>query len=160
MRPATDGELVAVVNGEGSHFEDFEGDERLPPPTGLERLCVVDGRDEVVGVVQWHPVPYGPTRRSVGFNIGISLRPQHRGKGHGGRAQRLLAQHLFSVSDVQRVEAGTDVENVAEQRALERAGFQREGTLRAAQWRGGRWHDLVVYAVLRGELQAGDIPGG
>jgi RimJ/RimL family protein N-acetyltransferase len=53
---------------------------------------------------------------------------------------------------VQRVEASTDVENVAEQRSLEKAGYQREGVLRRAQYRAGDWHDLVVYSVLRGEL--------
>ena len=37
------------------------------------------------------------------------------------------------------------------QRALEKAGFTREGVLRKAQWRNGDWHDLVVYSKLRGE---------
>ncbi|MCW2707301.1 MAG: hypothetical protein JWM22_1143, partial [Frankiales bacterium] len=32
---------------------------------------------------------------------------------------------------------------------LERAGFQREGVLRGAQWRQGGWHDLVSFARLR-----------
>jgi aminoglycoside 6'-N-acetyltransferase len=50
-----------------------------------------------------------------------------------------------------RVEAQTDVTNLAEQRALEKAGFTREGVLRKAQWRGGAYHDLVVYSKLRGE---------
>ena len=53
-----------------------------------------------------------------------------------------------------RVEASTDITNLAEQRALEKAGFTREGVLRKAQWRAGDWHDLVVYSLLRGEEQA------
>ena len=52
---------------------------------------------------------------------------------------------------IERVEASTDVENVPEQRALERAGFTREGVLRRAQWRAGDWHDVVLYSKLRGE---------
>lgn len=155
LRPAREGE-AALVADEDSALEDFSGDETLPRPPGLEQLCVVDDRDAVIGLVQWHPVRYGRTRRSVAYNVGISLLPRVRGGGHGARAQRLLAQHLFSISDVQRVEAGTDVENIAEQRALERAGFQREGTLRDAQWRGGRWHDLIMYAMLREEAKTGD----
>jgi aminoglycoside 6'-N-acetyltransferase len=31
------------------------------------------------------------------------------------------------------------------------AGFTREGVLRSAQWRGGAWHDLVIFSKLRGE---------
>lgn len=50
------------------------------------------------------------------------------------------------------MQALTDVDNITEQRALERAGFTREGVLRQAQWRRGEHHDLAVYAVLREEL--------
>jgi RimJ/RimL family protein N-acetyltransferase len=61
----------------------------------------------------------------------------------------MLAERLFASSGVNRVEAMTDVENVPEQRALEKAGFTREGVVRGAQYRHGAWHDLVVYSLLR-----------
>ena len=48
-----------------------------------------------------------------------------------------------------RVEASTDVENIAEQRALERAGFTYEGTLRLAQGRVDGLHDLQVWSHVR-----------
>ncbi|HEX2140962.1 MAG TPA: GNAT family protein, partial [Candidatus Limnocylindria bacterium] len=67
-------------------------------------------------------------------------------------AQRLLARWLFDNSDLNRVEASTDVENVAEQRSLEKAGFVREGIQRGAQFRAGAYHDLVTYAVIRSDL--------
>lgn len=51
-----------------------------------------------------------------------------------------------------RIEAGTDVGNLAEQRALEKAGFTREGVLRGHSFRSGRWHDTVMYSVLRHEV--------
>ena len=44
----------------------------------------------------------------------------------------------------------TDIENEAEQRSLEKAGFAREGVLRGSQYRAGGWHDLVVFARIRG----------
>ena len=43
----------------------------------------------------------------------------------------------------------TDVENLAEQRALEKAGYHRDGVLLGAQFRAGAYHDLVVYSVVR-----------
>ncbi|MFD9092636.1 GNAT family N-acetyltransferase [Streptomyces collinus] len=55
-----------------------------------------------------------------------------RGKGYGKHAQRRLVEYLFAHTKVNRVEAGTEVTNIAEQRALERAGFTREGVLRGA----------------------------
>jgi RimJ/RimL family protein N-acetyltransferase len=83
--------------------------------------------------------------------VGISLFPEHRGRGHGSRAQRLLGDYLFATRLIERVEAATDVENVAEQRALEKAGFSREGVLRHAQYRYGQWRDIVLFSRLRAD---------
>jgi len=104
-----------------------------------------------IGDVSWHAVDYGPPPASRCWNIGITLTPEWRGRGHGARAQRLLADHLFETTLVERVEASTDVENIPERRALERAGFTFEGVLRRAQFRGGAWRDLAQYSVVRGE---------
>jgi RimJ/RimL family protein N-acetyltransferase len=62
-----------------------------------------------------------------------------------------VVELFFRHTTVNRVEAHTDVENVAEQRALEAAGFQREGVTRGAQWRDGTYHDGILYAVLRAD---------
>jgi RimJ/RimL family protein N-acetyltransferase len=103
-----------------------------------------------IGTVSWRQVRYGPSPESVAWNIGISLIPEMRGLGFGTLAQRQLADYLFATTSVNRIEAGTDVENLAEQGSLEKAGFTREGVLRGAQYRAGAWHDLVIYAVVRG----------
>jgi RimJ/RimL family protein N-acetyltransferase len=104
---------------------------------------------EPIGTVGWRQVHYGPPPRSAAWNIGISLTPEARGRGFGSEAQLVLATHLFATTSVNRIEAMTDVDNVAEQRALEKAGFMREGLLRGAQHRRGGWHDLVVYSRIR-----------
>jgi RimJ/RimL family protein N-acetyltransferase len=111
----------------------------------VERLA--DGRP--IGSVSWHVVGYGPNAESSAWNIGISLLPDARGQGYGTEAQALLAAYLFETTGVNRVEASTDVENHAEQRSLEKAGFRREGVVRGAQYRAGGYHDLVTYARLR-----------
>ena len=128
------------------------------PPAGLGTLAVTDGDGRLLGTVGWRTVTYGPNEGSTALSIGISLRPHGRGAGHGTRAQRMLAEYLFSSFPVHRLEAATDVDNVVEQRALAAAGFTREGVLRGAQWRRGAWHDLVQYSRLRtdGPGPAGD----
>jgi RimJ/RimL family protein N-acetyltransferase len=108
---------------------------------------VSDGRP--IGSVGWHAVQYGPNAASRAWNIGIALIPDGRGQGLGGEAQRRLADELFATTDVHRVEASTDVDNLPEQRALEKAGFVREGIQRGAQERAGARHDLVTYSRLR-----------
>jgi RimJ/RimL family protein N-acetyltransferase len=104
-----------------------------------------------IGDVSWHAVDYGPPPASQAWNIGITLSPEWRRKGLGTQAQRMLADYLFGTTRAERVEASTDVQNIAERRALERAGFSFEGILRRAQFRGGTWRDLALYSLVRGE---------
>jgi [ribosomal protein S5]-alanine N-acetyltransferase len=99
------------------------------------------------GITSWRAVRTVPD--GVCVEIGIVLWPEHRGHGLGTAAQRLLVEYLFSTTLVNRVQTTTDVENVAEQRTLERVGFRREGVLRGLGFIGGRWRDGVLYARLR-----------
>ena len=160
-----DADLLDAWNadpGSSGEFNDFGG---TPKPTDREALArgplrnerngqlmverVADGQP--IGVVGFHAVGYGPNPESVAWNMGIALLPEARGKGYGAEAQALFAAYLFETTEVNRVEAQTDVDNVAEQRSLEKAGFVREGTIRGAQFRAGAYHDLVTYSILREE---------
>lgn len=114
----------------------------------LVELTTHEGGTEAVGDLSAHSVWYGASPGSRAINIGISLVEAQRGHGIGAVAQRLLAEELHSRGII-RVEASTDVENIAEQRALERAGFSYEGTLRQAQGRADGLHDLQVWSHIR-----------
>ena len=46
-------------------------------------------------------------------------------------------------------EATTETGNIAEQKALEKAGFTREGVMRGFGWRDGAWRDELLYSILR-----------
>jgi RimJ/RimL family protein N-acetyltransferase len=96
------------------------------------------------GDVNWRAV--GETGN---LEIGIWLFPQYRGRGIGTEAQHHLVDYLFATTPVHRLQAGTELGNVAEQRALERVGFRREGVARGLYFRDGRWRDSVMYSLLR-----------
>ena len=148
IRPLSEGEARP---DDSSEWDQWSGD-FISAHSEMHRV-VIDCAGELVGSMSWHEEMYGPTVGSLCWNIGIGLVAVWRGKGIGAAAQRALAEHLFATTSHNRVEASTDVENVAEQRALERAGFTREGILRGAQHRAdGMHHDLVVYSMLRGDL--------
>jgi RimJ/RimL family protein N-acetyltransferase len=110
-----------------------------------------------VGWVDWRPTE----RASPGvWEIGVLIEPGSRGQGVGTRAQGLLVEYLFATTSAHRVWAGTEVDNVAEQHALERCGFQQEGRLRGVHFRDGRWRDAYLYGILRDEPVSRPRPGG
>ncbi len=112
-------------------------------------LIVADGAGSFLGFVgfSWLVTP-GP--RGC-LQIGIILLPEHRGRGVGTEAQRLLAAYLFETTAANRLEALTEVDNVAEQRALEKAGFTQEGLLRGRGFIRGEWRDGYIYRRLRND---------
>ncbi|MFF3906177.1 GNAT family N-acetyltransferase [Streptomyces sp. NPDC001848] len=105
--------------------------------------------DERLGLVGFRKV--WPTRTTFYWNMGVLLVPEARGKGVGTEAQRQLTRYLFAHTVAERVEADTESGNTAEQRALEKAGFTREGVLRSVVFRDGRWRDGVRYSILRSD---------
>ncbi|MET9834337.1 GNAT family protein [Streptomyces sp. NPDC006385] len=109
-------------------------------------LMVVRG-GEPLGFVTWRRRQTTPA--SFCWSMGIALLPQARGQGYGTEAHRLLARYLFAHTTVHRIEADTEVDNIAEQKALEKAGFSREGVMRGCGWRDGAWRDGVLYSLLR-----------
>lgn len=148
----------------GGEFNDFGPRARRPVAEQLAQVhrlvsiergrLIVERRGDglVIGDVSWHATRYGPGDTSRALNMGIALYPEARGQGFGTEAQRLLAELLLDRFEVERIEASTDVDNIAEQRALDKAGFTREGIIRRAQFRGGAYHDLVGYSFVRGDL--------
>lgn len=143
VRPARADDALPLTS---SAFEDWGERDPAAEPLAIERW-VIEVSGEIVGTMSAHPVWYGPTRGSMAMNIGIALAPAHRGRGIGRVAQAELARRLHE-RGVHRVEASTDVANVAEQRALAAAGFTLEGVARGAQVRADGRHDLQVWSHL------------
>ncbi len=112
--------------------------------------------DSPLGFVGWRRHP--ATVAAYYWEIGIAVRPDARGRGDGTEAQRQLARYLFAHTTAHRIEASTETGNIAEQRALEKAGFTREGVRRGVGWRDGAWRDGVTYAILRSDVSPPGSP--
>jgi RimJ/RimL family protein N-acetyltransferase len=112
------------------------------------RLMVeVESERVAAGLVSYLAGLYGGVAKH--WEIGIALLPEWRGRGIGWRAQAMLCDYLFSHTPAQRIQAGTHLENIAEQKSLEKAGFQLEGVVRACEFRAGQWRDGHLYSRLR-----------
>ena len=138
--------------GPFNHFDASSGAPLRVALPGAGRVVIELEDGTAIGDLTWFGNPYGPTRPSLAWRIGITILPEHRGKGHGAAAQRMLAERLLATTPSNRVEADTSVGNIAEQRALENAGFVREGVLRGAQMRNGVWGDQILYAITAADV--------
>lgn len=111
-------------------------------------LAGAEGK-EPIGMAGWQTNP----RHQPGacYEIGLTVLPEHRGRGLGTAAHQQLVRHLFRFTTAHRPEALTDAENLPEQRALERAGFALEGRRRQVFFQFGTWRDELMYGLLRSE---------
>jgi RimJ/RimL family protein N-acetyltransferase len=118
---------------------------------GEHNMLSVHAHDELVGRVEWFSRAWGRPATSSCWEIAIGLFPRCQGQGIGTTAQRLLVRYLFDHTRVDRIQMTTDPENQAQVKAAAKVGFTLEGTVRSAQWRLGKWHDQLLYSVLRDE---------
>jgi RimJ/RimL family protein N-acetyltransferase len=115
----------------------------------LELAIEADG--DFVGSIQArNPAPCFPPGA---FMVGISIVPETRGRGIGREAVALLATHLFTQEDAQRLEMPTDVENVPMRTVAERLGFVMEGVLRSLMPMGDGRRDYCMYAMTRDDWE-------
>lgn len=154
-RQAVDPEAGGEFNWSG--YRDVQSLRRRFDENGLigpdGGYLVVVADDAAVGTVVWTKVTHGIAAWWC-WTIGISLSPEHRGRGFGTAAQKLLVSYLFETGPVERIQAFTDIDNLVQQRILEKLGFRREGELRSVQFRQGRWRDMFLYALLRADYRA------
>jgi len=83
--------------------------------------------------------------------VGHWVRRERRGEGVATRAVRLLSAWAIGELGFARIQLHCDVENVASQRVAEKAGYAREGILRAWLEVDGDPRDHVLYSVLASE---------
>lgn len=124
------------------------GDDGLLGSDGGELVIEADDAS-YAGQVKWLKSLWGPPEQSWCWTIGLTIAEEWRGRGIGTAAQRLIVDYLFAHTRAERIQAFTDINNLVEQHVLEKIGFTREGVMRSAQWREGRWHDQVMYSIVR-----------
>lgn len=85
------------------------------------------------------------------LEIGFSLILSERGKGYCTEAAAILIDYLFLSRSLVRIQATTDLRNIASQRVLEKVGFKKEGVIRKSMFIHGEWRDLLLYSILKEE---------
>lgn len=80
-------------------------------------------KDQPFGMIDLHV-------RSGTVGLGYVIARCHQGKGYATEATQAIIHWAFQQPTIYRVNASTDIENIASQRVLEKAGMLCEGLLR------------------------------
>jgi RimJ/RimL family protein N-acetyltransferase len=87
-------------------------------------------------------------------SLAVSVFPAERGRGIAAKALRLGAVWGLRELRLARVVAEAAADNNASIRAIEKAGFYREGTLRAHCKTHGERHDCVMFSLVPTDIEA------
>ena len=109
------------------------------PPTNL----AIDVAGEAVGGVGFVP---GTDIERYSVEIGYWLGESMWGRGIATEAVTLVADYVFDALGMLRLFAVPFADNTASCRVLEKAGFTREGIMRASSVKFGESRDQALYA--------------
>ncbi len=102
----------------------------------------------LVGTINLFRIFRGPLQSSM---IGYVIGKQYNGKGYATEAIRLAVGYAFKELGLHRIEAGVMPHNAPSIRALEKAGFEKEGLARKNVHINGKWQDHIVMAMINPE---------
>jgi len=143
--PNTAGEPEAFAFIERQH-------DRLRSHAGYV-FAIADHNDRAVGHIGLFFTAGAGTRASVGYWIG----PSQRRRGYAVDALVTLTAWAIQLDEIDRVELYVEPWNKGSWRAAERAGYAREGLLRAWERIDGRPRDMYMYAQVTDRARG--IPG-
>lgn len=88
----------------------------------------------------------------------LRIADEHRGKGYGPKALRLVEHYVFELPERKiRLEGHTRQDNLAMRKTFERAGFVKEAHLRNAWFspKENMYYDAVTYGMTREDFNSG-----
>ena len=90
-----------------------------------------------------------------GWEVGYHIAKPCTGRGYATEALRAVLRFGFNTLRLNRIEAQHELDNPASGRVMEKCGMRCEGTLRQRVFNKGRFSDVRLYAILRGD----GVPG-
>jgi len=135
-----------------SHAEEEQWFEHMlttPPAEHPLVIEIVSGEDWLpVGNCSFHQIDWRNRSAEVGIFIGAKT---YWNQGYGTEAMELLLAHGFNTLNLNLIALRVFESNQGAIRAYEKAGFIREGRLRQAEYKNGKYEDIILMSVLRSD---------
>jgi len=88
-----------------------------------------------------------PYHRSCMY--GIIMDRRYMGKGYAREASELVIKHAFEKMNINRIHINCAEKNAAALKLYKKLGCVREGLLRESLYGNGRYHNLIIFSILK-----------
>ncbi len=109
-------------------------------------LAIETESGEHIGNISLENIQWKDRQATLGIVIGAK---EYWGQGYGTDAIRTLLRFAFEELNLNRIQLSVFDFNERARRCYRRCGFQEEGRLRQAHYTEGRYHDVILMAILR-----------
>ncbi|SDN18974.1 GNAT family N-acetyltransferase [Alkalicoccus daliensis] len=101
--------------------------------------------DKLAGVIGMHYINWANKETSLGYWLGKDF----EGKGIMTKSCKAIVDHCFNELHLNRIEIRAAVQNYKSNAVPERLHFQKEGTVRQAEWLYDYFADHNVYGLIK-----------
>lgn len=114
------------------------------------RLIIDTEEHGAIGVVMLTDIDW--KNRTAQAHSKITSRNNLRGKGYGTKVSKALVKYAFEELNLHCLYGHAIDYNIASQRVMEKCGFKKEGVLRERVYKNGKYHNVIVWSILKGEF--------
>lgn len=124
----------------------------LPAPSFASALFAIVRKEDGLLIGDCGLFGASPENRGASLGIQIGDKTCWEG-GYGTDAMRVVCRFGFETMNLHRIDLHVLAWNERAIHVYEKVGFHREAVCRDAMFRFGKYHDILVMGLLRGELR-------
>ena len=121
------------------------------PCSAYHFLVFLKAKELMIGMCGLE-IGFNPSEAGQIGHVGYRYFPESWGNGYATEALSSVVEFAFSQLSLHKVESGCVRENAASARVLEKSGFRLEGCRRQGFLIGQKWHDFMVYGILKKDV--------
>jgi RimJ/RimL family protein N-acetyltransferase len=158
----TTGDRTALPPGAPHDVADVDGwladtvHQRRLSGAGVHLAMVQRTSGEIVGSIGLRDTDWTAGSSELGYGV----RADRRGRGYATEAARAVGRWALTDGGLRRVQVHVRTDNRASLRVADKAGYQREGTLRLAEWDDGQAYDLAVFSMIATDFEPAEVTSG
>lgn len=115
--------------------------------TTLRCMIVPYDTSNAVGTVILSNIDY----KNGNAQVHIKLGEKFQGKGYGQESLALIIRYAWDELRLHLIYANVNGYNIPSQKVFEKLGFEKEGILRERIYKKGKYEDVFMYSLIKGE---------